>query len=78
MKKKKYRALKKTEIAVDVIKFSAYKTPHLAPYHVVYSKDPTWPAAGFMEVIPLEDDVLLLVVPKGDTLEDYDLDEALG
>lgn len=75
--KKKYRALKKTEIAIDVVKFAAYIKPPVKPYFVIHSDNPNWPTNG-LEPLTLPDGVIILVLPKGDKIEDYDLDEALG
>lgn len=75
--KKRYRALKKTEIAVDVIKFAAYKKPDSKPYHVIHSDNPAWPVNG-LEAIELSDGTVLLVLPMGDTIEQYDIEAALA
>lgn len=75
--KKKYRALKKTEIAVDVVKFAAYKKPDAKPYYIIHSDNPEYPI-GELQVVEASDGKLMLIVPMGDTIEQYDIDAALA
>jgi hypothetical protein len=80
IKKKRPRALRKTEIGVDVVsieKFKKHKRPELikmGKLFVAYCDDPDFPDTLFPQDFEyLGQDIRIVIIPKGARIDDYEI-----
>lgn len=78
MKKKRPRALKKTEVGVDVVsidKFIKHKRPDLSrkpKYFVVYCDDPDFPDVLIPTEHPDHTHIKVIVLKKGHSVDEFE------